>query len=472
MRISVGTRAERPPRRRGRRGALAISLLVSVILGAALADAGSASAALTITSPAQGSATNDVTPSIAGAVQSPPEEAAFCTVDVKVFPGAAVPSEESSGQDISTFGACSWQVTPEAALEPGVYTVKASAMRWPEEGGEGVPEESAPVTFTIDTAPPQLAIASPTAGISAGSGSFAVNGSAGTAEGDLPAVTVHVYPGSALEGPPLQSLEVQASGGSWSGTMAGLAPGSYTLVAEQSDWAGNVGSSPPVPFSVVSPPSPPPPVASFTWFPATPRVGQNVSLVSTSTDASSPLTAFEWGLGATVPLQPGKAVLATSFAKTGPQVVRLRVTDAAGRSATATATINVRPRALTVMQPFPIVRIAGVETSSGVRLKLLTVLAPISSRVIVSARGGGLHARSESRVALAGRASKGGRTTVLSFPRFARSLRAGAVLEIRVTRAGEIGKFTRFAVRRGTLPSRLDSCLAPDGIKPMRCPSG
>jgi hypothetical protein len=60
---------------------------------------------------------------------------------------------------------------------------------------------------------------------------------------------------------------------------------------------------------------------------------------------------------------------------------------------------------------------------------------------------------------------------VIVFKRFERSLRVGAVLEIRVTRAGQIGKYTRFAVRRGRLPSRVDTCLSPAGVKPMACPS-
>jgi hypothetical protein len=49
-------------------------------------------------------------------------------------------------------------------------------------------------------------------------------------------------------------------------------------------------------------------------------------------------------------------------------------------------------------------------------------------------------------------------------------LRAGVILEIRVSKPGQIGKYTRFAVRRGRLPVRLDTCLEPAGIKPMACP--
>jgi hypothetical protein len=44
-------------------------------------------------------------------------------------------------------------------------------------------------------------------------------------------------------------------------------------------------------------------------------------------------------------------------------------------------------------------------------------------------------------------------------------------LEILVSKPGEIGKYTRFELRRGKLPERVDMCLDPAGIKPLVCPS-
>ena len=52
-----------------------------------------------------------------------------------------------------------------------------------------------------------------------------------------------------------------------------------------------------------------------------------------------------------------------------------------------------------------------------------------------------------------------------------RSLVAGVVLEIMITKPGEIGKYTRLAVRRGKLPLRFDACLAGTQTKPIGCPS-
>ena len=59
----------------------------------------------------------------------------------------------------------------------------------------------------------------------------------------------------------------------------------------------------------------------------------------------------------------------------------------------------------------------------------------------------------------------------VEFRRFERSLRFGTTVEILVSKPGEIGKYTRFAIRRGKLPERVDMCLDPAGLKPLVCPS-
>jgi hypothetical protein len=60
---------------------------------------------------------------------------------------------------------------------------------------------------------------------------------------------------------------------------------------------------------------------------------------------------------------------------------------------------------------------------------------------------------------------------VIAFRRFQRSLPAGVILEIRIYKLGRIGKYTRFVIRHGKLPKRVDACLDPAGIKPIACPS-
>jgi hypothetical protein len=119
------------------------------------------------------------------------------------------------------------------------------------------------------------------------------------------------------------------------------------------------------------------------------------------------------------------------------------------------------------MLPFPIVRIAGSIDAIGAKLNLLTVQAPGGAHIAISCRGRGCP-KTENRVVASGRRAS---MILVEFRRFERSLRAGAVLEIRVSQGGEIGKYTRFTIRRNKPPARVDTCLSPAGIKPIACPS-
>ena len=54
--------------------------------------------------------------------------------------------------------------------------------------------------------------------------------------------------------------------------------------------------------------------------------------------------------------------------------------------------------------------------------------------------------------------SKGKR---VNLRKLARSFPAGTVIELRVTKPGTIGTFTRIRIRAGKRPARLDRCLEP-----------
>jgi hypothetical protein len=457
MHFVTGGEAGSLPRKERPRMRMVVGVAAALLVLAAPAVP-AADAELAITAPAADSYTNNVEPTFAGAVFPIAEQVEFCKIEVSLYAGTIVGGAPLQ-PPLEAFG-CSWLTQPAAALEQGVYTAVASG----EREGEPVPP-SAPVTFTVDTTPPEPVIGSPTGAAVTASTFIPVSGTSKSAAGDLPTVTVQVFTAASPDGTPFEAIELPISDGTWGGTIAGLGPGSYTLRAVQSDAAGNVGVSAPVGLTVLSPS---PPVASFSWFPASPQVGEPVSLVSSSTDSESPLTGFAWALGGTVPFSAGRPTITTSFATPGAHVVRLRVTDAAGRAGEATRTIAVRHHRITLMQPFPIVRIAGREMSRGARLTLLTVTAPVSSRVTVKLSGGGRRASSESRLATV-RAPNASATVVMSFPHFARPIAAGAVLEVRITKAGEIGKLTRFIPHAGRLPTRQDMCLSASG-KPTRCP--
>lgn len=161
-------------------------------------------------------------------------------------------------------------------------------------------------------------------------------------------------------------------------------------------------------------------------------------------------------------------MLTTSFSTPGSHVVQLRVTNADGLSSVATETIDVVSPTASLMQPFPVVRIAGTDTAAGVKLRLLRVQqTPAGALITVRCKGRGCPIRSASRVAVS---TKRGVAPV-EFRRFERSLRFGVTLEILVSKPGEIGKYTRFAIRRGKLPERVDMCLDAAGAKPLACPS-
>jgi PKD domain len=295
----------------------------------------------------------------------------------------------------------------------------------------------------------------------------------------IKAVTLNVYSGTSAVGEPLQQVAMASSGETWSAATAQpLANGIYTAQAEVEDTVGRKGVSAPVIFSVqVAPPAalpaaPTPPLASFTWVPASPTVGQSVSLISNSLAGSSAITAFAWNTAGSGPFAAAGPIVTTTFSTVGPHSVRLQVADANGLSSVAAKTINVTAAALKLMQPFPIVRIAGVETGNGVKVRLLTVQTPLSTKVVVTCKGHGCKAKSESRVATASskNKSKAGAVT-LAFQHFERTLRAGVVLQIRVSKEGEIGKYTSFTIRKHKLPLRFDACLQPTSSKPIACPT-
>ena len=50
-------------------------------------------------------------------------------------------------------------------------------------------------------------------------------------------------------------------------------------------------------------------------------------------------------------------------------------------------------------------------------------------------------------------------------------LRAGATLELLVSKRDRIGKYTRFRIRRGRAPQRFDTCLRFGATRGTRCPA-
>ncbi|MBA3427617.1 MAG: discoidin domain-containing protein [Actinobacteria bacterium] len=129
------------------------------------------------------------------------------------------------------------------------------------------------------------------------------------------------------------------------------------------------------------------------------------------------------------------------------------------------AVVQAPPAGTTVSSPAlrPIaastrVRLAGKVVGSKTRIRLLSVRAPGKATVRVRCTGPGCPAKVPVR-----RGS--GRVRELR-----RVLRSGAVLEVFVTRPKTYGKYTRFKMRRGTAPQRVDLCVVDGSDTPVACP--
>jgi hypothetical protein len=221
------------------------------------------------------------------------------------------------------------------------------------------------------------------------------------------------------------------------------------------------------------------PPANFLVFPQRPVPGEQVTF------AYSPGPALpsppEWDLNGDglFPDATGPRA-ARSFSAPGVYLVGLRVTDIEDAVSTAYQAVTVvspvgpvakqgkpAPR---LISPFPVVRITGKVGPRGALIKRLTIRAPSGSTVSISCRGRGCPFRRKNQtVALAGAKTTSKTIRVKKLER--RLLRGGASIKILVSRPGEIGKYTRFKIRTGKAPLRIDLCLAPGSTAPKECPS-
>jgi len=225
-----------------------------------------------------------------------------------------------------------------------------------------------------------------------------------------------------------------------------------------------------------------PPSASFSFTPGAPVVGQAVSFTGGG-DPDGDALAWSWNFGDGTAIDHATAP-SHSYGGAGSYVASLTVTDEHGASSTTFQTVDVKvppvqlPLGVTPqddganvapdgearpperMRPFPVVRIAGVVLEHGARVRLLSIRGPRGVQVRVRCHGPGCPARSLKLTS---------RSRVVRLHRFEGTLRAGTVLELFIRRAGAIGKYTRFLIRGGEAPARVDRCLLPGRARPVRC---
>jgi len=215
------------------------------------------------------------------------------------------------------------------------------------------------------------------------------------------------------------------------------------------------------------------PDASFGFFPDVPLAGEPIQFVSYACDPGGKLRDQRWDLDGDGRFDDASGLVVTRAFPVGTYTVGLRATGKNGARAISRQTVVVydgspedrgpllfEPPPL--LSPRPVVRLAGVLTRTGAKISLLTVRAPVCSTVTVRCRGTRCPVRRVS--ALTGRG-------LLRFHEFDGSkLAAGTQLEVLVRRRDRIGKYTRFRIRRGAPPARMDSCLRYDAQRATPCP--
>jgi PKD repeat protein len=210
-----------------------------------------------------------------------------------------------------------------------------------------------------------------------------------------------------------------------------------------------------------------PPVAALTYAPLDPQSGESLVLTSISADPDGPLVSQQWDLDGDGAFDDGLGPTAElSSLAAGIHHVALLVSDQNGATAVATADVLVRERPAEPITPFPVVSMLAAVGDRGTRIRELVVHAPAGARIRVRCRGRGCPFRSFARKAdvhvYAAR--------IVRIHRLRKHLlRPGTLIEIRVTKRGEVGKFTRFRIRKGKPPKRTDRCLEPGVKRPARC---
>ena len=230
------------------------------------------------------------------------------------------------------------------------------------------------------------------------------------------------------------------------------------------------------------------PIAAVAIIPAIPAPDQPFTLLSSSYDPDGSIASTNWDLDADGKFDDASGTSVVTSRPLGRHAVSLRVTDDSGETGVTTAFVEVRADAgpstpittssgqggVRLLSPFPIVRVSGLVQRGGIKLRLLSVSAPVGSTVVVRCSGRGCPFKRSSRVVtLSAAKSEVSPTRVVLIRRFARKLlRAGAAVRVYVTRPDAVGKYTRLRIRRNKPPARVDRCVTPASNVPFPCPPG
>jgi hypothetical protein len=251
---------------------------------------------VTLSTPANGSLTNQQTPTITGTAGTASGDAT--TVTVSIYNGSSVTGSPAQ-QRIATVTAGAWSTVPSTPLASGTYTIQA--QQTDTAGNTGT---SAANTITIDATAPTVTLTAPANGSATNSQTPAITGTAGTATGDSTTITVKIYSGSGTSGTLLQTLTPTRTGGTWTTTPTTLGQGTYTAQATQTDAAGNAGTSTANTFTIDTTP----PTVTLTSCPVT---GPSSNRVVTPTGTAGTATGDNQTI--TITIYNGSGTTGTTF---------------------------------------------------------------------------------------------------------------------------------------------------------------
>jgi hypothetical protein len=209
-----------------------------------------------------------------------------------------------------------------------------------------------------------------------------------------------------------------------------------------------------------------PPTAALVFSPAKPVTGAAVDVTSVSADSDGAITGQTWDLDGDGQYDDAAGTTASIIFKlAGTKTVRLRVTDAQGRTDTRAVSFYVAPAtAPTIPQlsPWPVIRVVGFASVKQVRIDLLSIRTPSGTTVKVRCIGKGCPRRKASSTR-----AKGG---LMRLRWLERRLRPGTRIAISITKPDRIGQYTTFTLRKKKKPIRKELCLYPGQAKATRCP--
>ena len=205
------------------------------------------------------------------------------------------------------------------------------------------------------------------------------------------------------------------------------------------------------------------PRASFTIRPMKPREGDEITLISTSSDPDGPIAKQEWDLDGDNRYDDATGpVASTKKLKKGTHPVRLRVTDSKGATNTITQQIKVGAKPYT-SPPDVISTLGYARRSWGIQVVALYVSVPARTTVKVTCKGRGC-----PHGTFVKRSKK--KSTQLRFTRFRGFVKAGAKITVISSRNGSIAEYFTWTVRGDHKePLKRKRCKAPGAKKYGSC---